>query len=132
MEVPLPAPNNNDELKIKPMLKEYTPVTALIKGEWVDESISSKSSELFTNFMNSIIKHNQLGLIDFVVDKRVRNNPPSMNKIKTNLSPMTLQSEPPANNLEIPVSTPEVGGQKRGRTSKQMVKTKTQSKKNKK
>jgi len=139
MEVSLPAPNNNDELKIKPMLREYTPVTALIKGEFVDESISSSATEIFTNFMNSILKHNQLGLIEFVVDKRVRNNPtPSINKIKTNLSPMTLQSEPSASltppNSEILISTTpqEVGGKKRGRTSKLLVKTKTQSKKNKK
>ena len=131
-------PNNNDELKIKPMLKEYTPVTALIKVELVDESISSNATEIFTNFMNSILKHNQLGLIEFVVDKRVRNNAPSVNKIKTNLSPITLQSEPPASpnppNSEVPLITPELGGQKRGRTSKQssVKPNKTQSKKNKK
>lgn len=128
-------PNNNDELKIKPMLKEYTPVTALIKGELVDESISSNATEIFTNFMNSILKHNQLGLIEFVVDKRVRNNAPSVNKIKTNLSPITLQSEPSSPpNSETPLITPELGGQKRGRTSKQssVKPNKTQSKKNKK
>jgi hypothetical protein len=142
MENPTPPSSMNDELKIKPMLKEYTPVTALIKGGFVDESISSKSAEIFTNFMNSILKHNQSSLIERVVDKRPPppNKVSSINKVKTNFAPMTLQTEeppalnvptlePPPSNLETPS---EVGGQKRGRTSKQAVKTKTQSKKNKK
>jgi hypothetical protein len=142
MENPTPQSSSvNDDLKIKPMLKEYTPVTALIKGGFVDESISSMSAEIFSNFMNSILKHNQSSLIERVVDKRPPppNKVSSINKVKTNLSPMTLQTEPPALNvppLEPPPSnleTPlEVGGQKRGRTSKQAVKTKTHSKKNKK
>ena len=131
MENPTPLSSMNDALKIKHMLKEYTPITALIKGEFVDESISSNATEIFTNFMNSILKHNQRSLIDMVVDKRVRSSPPSINKIKTNLSPITLQSEPSApSNSETPLITPELGGQKRGRTSKQLVKpNKTQSKK---
>lgn len=144
MENPTPPSSMNDDLKIKPMLKEYTPITAIIKGEFVDESISSKSAEIFTNFINSILKHNQSSLIERVVDKRPPpplppNKVSSINKIKTNFAPMTLQSEPsmlnvspleqPPSNLETPL---EVGGHKRGRTSKQSVKTKTQSKKNKK
>lgn len=101
MENPTPPSSMNDDLKIKPMLKEYTPVTAIIKGEFVDESISSQSAEIFTHFMNSILKHNQSSLIDRVVDKRPP--PPlavkgssisSINRIKTNMAPMTLQSEP--------------------------------------
>jgi hypothetical protein len=141
MENPTSPSSMNDDLKIKPMLKEYTPVTALIKGGFVDESISSKSAEIFTNFMNSILKHNQSSLIERVVDKRPPPHLPpnkisSINKIKTNFAPMTLQSEPsilnvspiepPPSNLETPL---EVGGQKKARTSKQSVKTKTQSKK---
>lgn len=157
MENPTPPSNMNDDLKIKPMLKEYTPITALIKGGFVDESISSMSAEIFTNFMNTILKHNQSSLIERIVDKRPRtssnnNNPPRINKIKTNLSPMTLQTEPPALNVPTPSppittepppstepltlnsATPlEVGGHKRGRrTAKQLVKTNAQSKKNKK
>ena len=144
MENPTPPSSLNDDLKIKPMLKEYTPVTALIKGGFVDESISSKSAEIFTNFMNSILKHNQSSLIERVVDKRLPQPPPnkvsSINKIKTNFAPMTLQAEPSMLNIPTPSppitkleETPlEVGGHKRGRTSKQSVKTKTQSKKNKK
>lgn len=144
MENPTPPSSLNDDLKIKPMLKEYTPVTALIKGGFVDESISSKSAEIFTNFMNSILKHNQSSLIERVVDKRLPPPPPnkvsSINKIKTNFAPMTLQAEPSMLNIPTPSppitkleETPlEVGGHKRGRTSKQSVKTKTQSKKNKK
>jgi hypothetical protein len=141
MENPTPPSNMNDDLKIKPMLKEYTPITALIKGGFVDESISSMSAEIFTNFMNNIIKHNQSSLIERVVDKRPPpNKVSSINKIKTNFAPMTLQAEPsilnvptPSPNSEThPLPTPEVGGQKRGRTAKQLVKTKTQSKKNKK
>jgi hypothetical protein len=147
MENPTPPPSSiNDELKIKPMLKEYTPVTAIIKGGFVDESISSRSAEIFTNFMNSILKHNQSSLIERVVDKRPP--PPRLaNKIKTNMAPMTLQSEPSSvfSIPEPPLSepplhtpspnpspSPEVGGHKRRRTSKQAVKTQTQSKKNKK
>jgi hypothetical protein len=147
MENPTPPTSSiNDELKIKPMLKEYTPVTAIIKGGFVDESISSRSAEIFTNFMNSILKHNQSSLIERVVDKRP---PPPLlaNKIKTNMAPMTLQSEPssvfsiPEPPLsETPLHTPspspnpspEVGGNKRRRTSRQAVKPQTQSKKNKK
>lgn len=139
MENPTPSFNINDDLKIKPMLKEYTPITALIKGGFVDESISSQSAEIFTNFINSILKHNQSSLIERVVDKRPPPKVPGFNKIKTNLSPMTLQAEPPAlniptleplpSNLEIPL---EVGGHKRARTAKQLVKTNAQSKKNKK
>ena len=156
MENPTPPPSSiNDELKIKPMLKEYTPVTAIIKGGFVDESISSRSAEIFTNFMNSILKHNQSSLIERVVDKRpppprLANKGPSTHTIKTNMAPMTLQSEPssvfsiPEPPLsETPLSetplhtpspspSPEVGGNKRRRTSKQAVKTQTQSKKNKK
>ena len=140
MENPTPPSSMNDDLKIKPMLKEYTPITAIIKGEFVDESISSKSAEIFMNFINSILKHNQSSLIERVVDKRVRNTPPSINKIKTNLLPMTLQAEPPMLEVQNPEpattkleETPlEVGGNKRGHTLKQPVKTKTQSKKNKK
>jgi|688.fasta_scaffold520367_2 hypothetical protein len=146
MENPTPPSNTNDDLKIKPMLKEYTPITALIKGGFVDESISSMSAEIFTNFMNNILKHNQSSLIERVVDKRPPpNKVSSINKIKTNFAPMTLQSEPPALNIPTPSpptttepptpnsETPlEVGGHKRGRTAKQSVKTKTQSKKNKK
>ena len=145
MENPTPPSNTNDDLKIKPMLKEYTPITALIKGEFVDESISSMFAEIFTNFINSILKHNQSSLIERVVDKRPPPKVPGFNKIKTNFAPMTLQSEPPA--LNIPTQSPpittepptpnsetplEVGGHKRGRTAKQSVKTKTPSKKNKK
>lgn len=109
MENPTPPSSMNDDLKIKPMLKEYTPVTALIKGDFVDESISSKSAEIFTHFMNSILKHNQSSLIDRVVDKRpppppLANKVPSINKIKTNMTPMTLQSEP-----IIPVEQTEGG-----------------------
>ena len=156
MENPTPPTSSiNDELKIKPMLKEYTPVTAIIKGGFVDESISSRSAEIFTNFMNSILKHNQSSLIERVVDKRpppprLANKGPSTHTIKTNMAPMTLQSEPssvfsiPEPPLsETPLSetplhtpspspSPEVGGNKRRRTSKQAVKTQTQSKKNKK
>jgi len=100
MENPTPPSSMNDELKIKPMLKEYTPVTAIIKGGFVDESISSMSAEIFTNFMNSILKHNQSSLIERVVDKRpppplpIANKGSSTHKMKTNLAPMTLQSEP--------------------------------------
>ena len=140
MENPTPPSSLNDDLKIKPMLKEYTPVTALIKGGFVDESISSKSAEIFTYFMNSILKHNQSSLIERVVDRNSRNTPANINKIKTNLSPLTLQAEPSGlNNVPIPEPTEplplnsktplEVGGHKRGRTSKQSVKPKTQSKK---
>ena len=140
MENPTPPSNMNDDLKIKPMLKEYTPITALIKGGFVDESISSMSAEIFTNFMNSILKHNQGSLIERVVDKRPPPKVPGFNKIKTNFAPMTLQAEPsilnvptPSPNSEThPLPTPEVGGHTRGRTAKQLVKTKTQSKKNKK
>ena len=136
MENPTPPPSSiNDELKIKPMLKEYTPVTAIIKGGFVDESISSRSAEIFTNFMNSILKHNQSSLIERVVDKRPP--PPRLaNKIKTNMAPMTLQSEPPLSEPPLsepplhtpstnpnpnPNPSPEVGGHKRRRTSKQAV-----------
>lgn len=152
MENPTPS---SSILKIKPMLKEYTPITAIIKGGFVDESISSKSAEIFTYFMNSILKHNQSSLIERVVDRNSRNTPANINKIKTNLSPLTLQAEPSGlNNVPIPEpptptepltptepptpteplplnsKTPlEVGGHKRGRTSKQSVKPKTQSKK---
>ena len=157
MENPTPPPSSiNDELKIKPMLKEYTPVTAIIKGGFVDESISSRSAEIFTNFMNSILKHNQSSLIERVVDKRpppprLANKGPSTHTIKTNMAPMTLQSEPSSvfsipepplsepplhthstNPNPNPSPSPEVGGNKRRRTSKQAVKTQTQSKKNKK
>jgi hypothetical protein len=142
MENPTPSFNINDDLKIKPMLKEYTPITALIKGGFMDESISSQSAEIFTNFINSILKHNQSSLIERVVDKRPPPKVPGFNKIKTNLSPMTLQAEPPALNIPTPLTTEplilnsatplEVGGHKKGRTAKQLVKTNAQSKKNKK
>ena len=137
-----PSSTINDDLKTKPTLRKHTPVVAIIKGNFLDESFSSKSNEIFRGFIYRILKHNQSNVIEHVIDKRKPIPSFNNNKIKSNLAPMTLQTEPSV--LSVPISeppvtteptlpTPEVlGGQKKGRTSKQNVKTKTLSKKNKK